>query len=91
MDKRDLQSARRRTIQDDRRELGADAEDDSDLVARPDAPLAEEAVLEKDAERQPAPAATPPALLGGAPVPMPESSDAPRSEINAAEDRPIKD
>lgn len=92
MDKRDNQSARRRTIQDDRRELGADAEDDSELVARPDAPLAEDGVLENKAEGEGVPDATPPALLGGAPVPMPEpTNDAPRSAISARDDKPIDD
>ena len=83
-----------RTLQDDRAELGVDRglADDSPLVKGEGAPLAQDGVVETDAE----PAATMPAFLGGAPVPAPlkvDSSDRePRGHgITAPSDRPIKD
>jgi hypothetical protein len=78
-----------RTLQDDRNELGVDAEDASPLVRGEGAPLADDTV--KGTDVAPGPTV---AFLGGAPIPVAEDSVGrmpPHDPITTAEDQPIDD
>ena len=79
-----------RSLQDDRADLGVDAEDRSPLVKGEGAPLAENDAATTEAEQP----VNGPAMLGGAPVPAPIEVDpsgrvpAP-DPMTASDERPI--
>jgi hypothetical protein len=83
-----------RSLQDDRNDLGVDAEDASPLVKGEGAPLADDAV--SDAGTNVAPGSVvAPAFLGGAPIPAPDLDVTGRARahdpMTTAEDQPIDD